>query len=77
MKKIIISFFLGLIGSGILLYVGLQHNPQGEFFSEEGIDYLYILKFLSVNILIITTVAYLIIWVINIFWRIWISNTKQ
>ena len=41
------SFSVGVMISIIALYMGFQHNPQGEFYDPNTlqIDYLYVIQF--------------------------------
>ena len=48
-----LSIIVSLIISSFILYVGLKHNSQGEFYTSDMIDYIYIAKiFISWFILI-------------------------
>jgi len=50
-RLIIFHVVISLLFAGILLYIGLQHNTQGEFYISDGegrfeeIDFAYILIF--------------------------------
>lgn len=42
MKKFLIFILLpGFILGGYMLIAALKHNPQGAFWDENGVDYLY------------------------------------
>ena len=54
---------VGCAISTLLVYVGLQHNPQGEFYdyTTQSYDYSYILLLFLVNALVIGIAAFIVI----------------
>jgi hypothetical protein len=41
--SIVVALVLGLAMGCIAMYAGWQHNPQGEFHSEDGVDWVWLL----------------------------------
>ena len=71
-----VAVFVGCAAAGLLLWIGFQHNSQGEFFDAETGEYSwYTLQFFVINAVIIGTPVFLLVGMVRLL-LLWFGHVR-